>query len=770
MRHAGLLFLLCWFVLAWPWLSGHVTIPYDAKAHFLPQVQFFAHALWQGESPFWTPFVFSGHPQVADPQSLIFSPPFALLALFDPAPGLWSADVTTLITIAAGGLALVIWARDQGWETGAAIFTALAFCFGAAMSWRIQHIGQVVSLSMLAITFMLLSRALSRGSWLCGLAAGITASFMVLERDQVALISVYFLTGYVVWHWFSAGVHHSGRRISSSLPPLIAGSIAGTVLVAIPILLTWLLAQMSNRPEIDFIGAGRGSLHPALMVTWLGPDLFGASGDMEDYWGPPSFVWHDTGLYIAQNMGVLYIGAVSFWLMLAGLFSGSLWHREIRFYTIAMLIMLIYALGWYTPVFRLMHMWLPGIDLFRRPADAVFLIGFLTAILAGHGANRLLRSATAPFSRDAWLSAGVVITLGFAYAAYLATHFHQWHEALEPFVISVAFILCAAAVIALVRWLQPIRPHLAAALLVAFAVLDLGFQNGHGGAVGLPPSTYEVLAHGSVNETMVDLKRRVQSGQTATQRDRVELIGLGFHWPNASLTYGLENTLGYNPVRLALYSAATGAGDTSGMPERKFSPLMPSYASPLANLLGLRYIASGVPLEKIDPSVTPGAFPLVARTVDGYIYENPKALPRVLFATRVQQADFDKLLSCGGMPDINYRNTVLLEGPTTPSLPSNATGSAAIREYHNSEIVIDTTSSDGGWLILNDVWHPWWFVEIDGKPAPMLRSNVLFRAVAVPAGTHSVRFNFRPLRGAIEQLTHGSWGPGFQPVGCAPSR
>ena len=73
-------------VIGWPWLSGRVTIPWDAKAHFLPQIQFLAHSLARGESPFWAPYVFSGQPQIADPQSMIFSPPFLLLALLNPAP------------------------------------------------------------------------------------------------------------------------------------------------------------------------------------------------------------------------------------------------------------------------------------------------------------------------------------------------------------------------------------------------------------------------------------------------------------------------------------------------------------------------------------------------------------------------------------------------------------------------------------------------------------------------------------------------------------
>jgi hypothetical protein len=54
--------------------------------------------------------------------------------------------------------------------------------------------------------------------------------------------------------------------------------------------------------------------------------------------------------------------------------------------------------------------------------------------------------------------------------------------------------------------------------------------------------------------------------------------------------------------------------------------------------------------------------------------------------------------------------------------------------------------------VLNDVWHPWWRAELDGAPAPMLKANVLFRAVAVGPGRHRVRFAFHPFAGAWEEL------------------
>ena len=86
-----------WVLMVWPWLSGGVTIPWDAKAQFLPQIQFLAQSIARGESPFWAPYVFSGQNQIADPQSMIFSPPFLLLALFDGNPSAWAVDVTTLL-------------------------------------------------------------------------------------------------------------------------------------------------------------------------------------------------------------------------------------------------------------------------------------------------------------------------------------------------------------------------------------------------------------------------------------------------------------------------------------------------------------------------------------------------------------------------------------------------------------------------------------------------------------------------------------------------
>src|ERR671928_125293 len=152
------IFALAFLLPAWPWLSGAVTIPYDAKSTFLPPVAFMGRAFAAGEWPFWTPNIYAGWPLIADPQSMQTSPLHVLLALTGHGASFRANDAVIFTYLFAGGLPPLLYFRDRGWHAAGALLAALAFTFGCSASARLQHIGQVMSLAYLPIAMFLLAR------------------------------------------------------------------------------------------------------------------------------------------------------------------------------------------------------------------------------------------------------------------------------------------------------------------------------------------------------------------------------------------------------------------------------------------------------------------------------------------------------------------------------------------------------------------------------------------------------------------------------------
>ncbi|MBI1981543.1 MAG: hypothetical protein HYS63_08340 [Methylocystis sp.] len=736
------LFLVCALALAFPWLSGRVTIPWDAKAHFYPQFVFLAHALHSGQSPFWTPNVFAGMPQIADPQSLIFSPFFLLAAALSPEPSFVLADAIVFAMLAMGGLALIAYFRDRGWSAAGGMLAALAFAFGGSAAWRLQHVGQIMSLAWFAVTLWLLARALDRRSALYGAAAGAVAAVLVLGRDQIAFLSVLMLSAYAAYR-----IATDDSPKLSAVTPLAAGALVGLTIIAVPLAFTLELAAHSNRPEIDLDGALKGSLPPGSFLTLICANMFGTDGPLKDFWGPPV---GERDLFLARNMANVYLGELTLVTLIAAMGRRFLSNKEIRFFAAAALFFALYAVGRYTPAFALFYH-LPGVDLWRRPADATFLLGATLAILAGYGFTLIERCEAAP--RAAWL-VGAVAAL-FAAALLVAASKNHLVQACWPLATSAIFAALAVALILAARD-GLVRGVSLLAAVAALMSADLAIGNGANESTALPPEQFDALRIDGKDPVIAYLREKLKETAAPDRRDRVEFAAIDFHWPNASLVHGFDHDLGYNPIRLRLFEDATGAGDHLALPEqREFSKLYPSYRSILSDMLGLRFIATGVPIEEIDKNYKPGDFIELTRIGDVHIYENPRAMPRVMLVTCAMHVDFAQMIKSGEWPEADYRETALLETPPICHTRKDAPpATAKILSYENDRVVVEVDAPPGGgWLILNDVWHPWWFARVDGVEAPILRANVIFRAVAVPEGRHQVRFDFQPLRGLLTELS-----------------
>ena len=752
------IFALAFVACAWPWLSGTVTIPWDAKSQFFPPVQFLASSLARGEWPWWSPNVFAGWPLISDPQSLLFSPLHVLLAVFEPAISLRAFDAVTFAYLFLGGVGIILFFRDRGWHMGGALVAAMAFALGGSANARIQHTVQVVSLAYLPLALWLLARTLERSSWRTGLLAGVVIGLMAVGRDQVALLSLYLLAGFVLAHWFS-GARPLGR-LRASIAPLAAAGASAVLVAAVPVIMTLLLAARSNRPEVGYAAAAAGSLHPVHLLQFAFADLYGAMDPNVDYWAPESTIWDAAWgwpeLYLTQNMALLYAGALTFVALIAfGLIRGLAWAREIRFFTIAAALALAYALGAYTPLFAVMYDVLPGVALYRRPADASFVLVALVAVIAGYLVHRWLTGSLprpTPWQRALELACAIALIVG---ALALAHSVVGIAPALAPVATGALCAALAVVVLLAARRIDARWPVGAVALIAAFMALDLAWNNAPHVSTALPPARFAALRPDTSDETVRLIKAKLAAAAAPDRRDRVELIGIDYHWPNLGMVQGFDHVFGHNPLRLRWFKEATHVSDTVALPrQRVFSPLYPSYRSAFADLLGVRFIATGVPVEQIDTALKPGDLDLIARTKDAYVYENPRALPRVMLLTDWRIADFDELLR-SGWPNVDPRRVVLLKKAPigfARGADAGAPGSVRLLRYANTEVAVEVEAPAGGILLLNDVWHPWWRASIDGADTEILKADVIFRAVVCPRGRHVVRFSFHPFAGAFSEV------------------
>jgi hypothetical protein len=237
---------------------------------------------------------------------------------------------------------------------------------------------------------------------------------------------------------------------------------------------------------------------------------------------------------------------------------------------------------------------------------------------------------------------------------------------------------------------------------------------------------------------------------------RTEITGAGTLWGNAPMLLGIQSTQGYNPLRYRLYDRVAGAQDNVGV-LRPFTPLMPSYDSPLFGMLGVKYIVSDRNLSEIDPGARTDQFDLAFKQNTVHIWKNSKLFPRVSAVTSIFiEPDIEQAINTGKMAAVDFRSTaVLAHVPKTlengsgairmANLPAGRNNaSATILDYANNRVTIAVKTDVDAIVILNDLYYPYWRVYVDGLERELLQTNYLFRGVHVKPGEHEVVFRFEP--------------------------
>jgi hypothetical protein len=130
------------------------------------------------------------------------------------------------------------------------------------------------------------------------------------------------------------------------------------------------------------------------------------------------------------------------------------------------------------------------------------------------------------------------------------------------------------------------------------------------------------------------------------------------------------------------------------------------------------------------------------------LFENPTAMPRfflvhdAVYASSLAEAH--RLIAEGA---VDLHRTAITDRPIILRGGSGGAGTEAgvqTVDYQPGWLQLQVSTQQPALLVLAESYYPGWTAWVDGTPAEIYRTDIAFRGVSVPAGTHTVRMEFRP--------------------------
>ena len=128
---------------------------------------------------------------------------------------------------------------------------------------------------------------------------------------------------------------------------------------------------------------------------------------------------------------------------------------------------------------------------------------------------------------------------------------------------------------------------------------------------------------------------------------------------------------------------------------------------------------------------------------------NPEANGNAWFVKNILAVNSanDEILK---LSDINTKETAIINnsykdvlGAFKPAFDAEA--SIKLNSYQANKLVYETIAKTDQLAVFSEIYYPkGWIATIDGKESPVINADYVLRAMVIPAGKHTVEFNFKP--------------------------
>jgi hypothetical protein len=755
--------------------GGKTFLLRDGYFQIVKPIQYGWQALAHGDFPLWNTLG-TGSPFLEN-FNMFLHP---LSAVFGWLPAGWAINVFFLLNLWLMGLAAYFFTRQMRLERMPALVAALAVMFGTFTTAQMEFILCPFALTWVFFNLGILARCFHleldgrdglpaglwrRRRWVAAMA-GVFAMHYTLQYHE---FFAYPFIAYGLFIVLAAATARSWRMLWSLALFTGAAGVIAILVVLPPLALFWQFLPFTERAGAGVFDSrvDMGSLSVVSLLKAVFPMIGGRPGYPQTFWTPGMFEF---------SIGSFYTGALA---LLALPFAFLRRWRE-RDRTGKLLILwgaglsvfaLLIAMGGNTPVYAWLRDHVPMMQKLRFASKFLLLVITGELLLIGVSVQYIL-NAPRPLPRRVIIilqAEGAAVALLTALAVAVLANpplmpalfglngkipDAELAAVLPNLAWSVFFLLLSFGWIlwTLLRGAGTggKSARMAAVTLVALVFLNLLLVSRPALVTG-PVNVYDrvpAMAKLPVDSQYRAFSRYNDAHQYLYGDRRADIYewaieaGVNTAWyPNRDLDF-----LCQNGFKTMVFKNWTGLIATQSQAVR----------DNLLDAASVRWEIGGQPWQQV---LWGGA--------DRRLLLNTRAtaFPRFMLYTQWQPVPDDKvaLRYVATTPNEQLRQrpaveTAALAGGRVSEAPppdAPAAANAADAAPGGLRLVRETAGhlefqAGGGarprLLVISDAWHPGWRAAIDGVEAPIHRANYMFRGVFVPAGEHTVRFDYWPPR------------------------
>ncbi|MFH1368642.1 MAG: hypothetical protein ABII64_05915 [Elusimicrobiota bacterium] len=692
----------------------------DMTGYFVYSREFGFNELKHGNLPLWNPHVYSGTPFLANFQSALFYP---LNFIFFFLPVHLAINWSIILHVYLMGLFAYFWGRRRSLSPPAAFFAGALIMFSGSFFMRVYpgHLTVMAAMAWIPLVFLSLD----------ALAASAAAKWYFIGIFSVVMQILSGHSQYVYYTGVAALIYSlfyakDGKfRVPAGLFVFFA---AAAVICAVQLLPAVEFTRESIRGgKLDFAFASSFSFPPENLLTFVVPGIFGDLAGI-GYWGR-SYLWEATGFFTVTG----FVFAVY------GFFRGD--KNQNKYLAPAALILLVLALGKYTPLYKPLYQALPFYGQFRGSSKFIIYVTMFLAMVSASGFESLLKKGT-PGGKPAkiiFITAILFLAAGLSIKGSLVSSaatgiWAKFAGAIgatgeTPFVSSIysqGIFIYESGIFAYKSIISTV---------FIMALLGLIFQLSKRTRL----AAYAVLAVAAAEALVFSAKYRPSFDVNLTRAPQMEqfikshpgdyrMLILGK--PNVSMSCGAYDIFGSDTNTLKRYSefiAFTQGENTAGANQY----LNFSRYSRLFDIIRCKYVFL---LENNDMKL---------------MRESKTVLPHVSLVRKYELVPGrDEIFKSLSGEDFNFAEKVLLENQPPIEPGGSGAGNARVTGFTTDSVTIEAETKTPSLLLITDIYSTAWKIRPVEKSAEIkyqiIPADYILMAVPLAAGKHKMVLEYMP--------------------------